>query len=610
MKMSPPKRCPAVFFYLSICLASSLGNAVSDVEARYRPTSQRSLGSVGNADYRKLSASVWWNRAVGSLLDDHLLRLLGKRVTKGDSPRQIVIAEPGVPSSRGTPLSAAELASLAQNKEFLTQVGPKLSRLKQWSFGRTVSSLVDSRAMSLLAADPELKELMMTWSTDEDFLPSSFEILSELRLSVNAEDWNKYRKLAVALALVDDQIFPSSLPHSQVDHSQLPPPPSPLEKFADIVAADKSGTLLRDISILSVGELFFIVAHRITLQDLAWARLHRPNIPADKLPAASFASVRYQDSRVESREYSWSKIAYTPENILLNGGICVDQAYYSDLMCKAAGIPSMMFTGTGDEGGHAWIGFLTVAGVWDVTVGRSGGVYLTGKTYNPQTWKQETDHDFSFFTAEAASAARMEANLATMFWEEGFPEKAKQAIDSASILAPSVPYIWDKKFAYGSGDQKPSKTASELKTVLRNKNLSPSVRATVKRELASAEREMGRHAAANRVEKNIIEESMATRSDIGSQALADRIRNLLENGEVNKALGEYKIAIRNLPEGSKGDFFYNVTRPLGGYLADVGQRPQAMQVVRDARKKLNPPKNSLLDLDLKELEQRAAMSRK
>jgi len=543
-------------------------------------------------------------------VEGHLGRFLRKRIFSGSSPGQIVIADPGLRPPEGSHIDDALLARLMKDPEFITHIGSRLVKMPKWSPRTPLSSLISSGSLQKLSSDSELKELMMTWSTDEDFIPASIGVLAGIRDVASEEDWKNYKKLAVAISLVDDQIYPSPLPHAQVDLTLLAPAPNPVEKFEDLVVADKGGLLLRDLASLSVGELFFVVAHKIPLEDLKWARQNRFRTGGNNLAASSFSSVKYQDARIKSSAYSWTEMPYTPGNILRQGGICVDQAYFADLMCKSSGIPSMMFTGTGDEGGHAWVGFLTESGEWNVTVGRQGGLYLTGKTFNPQNWLPETDHDFGFFTAEKSASARFESNLSTMFWEEGLFDTAALAINSASSLAPSVPSIWEKKFKYTAKTAKPSQISSDLKSTLRNKELSPSVRASVKKELASTERELGRHASARRVEKNIVEENLTTRADISTQTVADRVRSLLETGETDKALSEFKIAIRDLPAGSRGDFFYNVARPLGGYLSDIGKRPQAMQVARLARQKLNPPKDSLLDQDLRELEEKASRTKR
>jgi tetratricopeptide (TPR) repeat protein len=597
-------------FSPSSSFAEAKNLTVKDLGNQYKPSNQRSLGSVNDNKYKTLAASIWWDRVLQMSIADHLSKFLSKKIFRGDSPNQILIADPGVSIPSASPIDRETMSFLLGNPEFLTQVGSRLLHLGSFDPLNSVRSTLDPFVLGKLEADRKLKELLITWSTEDDYLPKSLLILTDLRSASSDQEWDRYRKLAVAISLVDDQLYPESLPHSQVGSSWLTSPMSPLEKFSDLIEADRKGMLLRKISDYSVGELFFLVGHKLSAEELAWARNYRSSDEASALASSSFSSIKYSDERVKAREYSWENMPYTLSNIAENGGICVDQAYYADAMCKASGIPSMMFAGTGDEGGHAWVGFLKSNNQWDVAVGRSGGIYLSGKTYNPQNWTRETDHDFSFFVSEGSAPARLEANLATLFWEEGLYSTAQTAITAASVIAPASPSIWSKKLEYVSQLEKKENIAMGLKTALRNKNLSPSVRAQVKRELATTERQMGRHDSARRMEKNIVEENLDSRSDISSQQISSQIRVLVESGQASKALQEYKVAIRNLPDGSRGDFFYNVVRPLAGYFADTGQRVNAMQVTRLARQKLAPPRDSLLDADLKDLENQASKTKR
>jgi hypothetical protein len=375
-----------------------------------------------------------------------------------------------------------------------------------------------------------------------------------------------------------------------------------VEKFKDIVEASNKGEHLVDISRLSVGEAFFLVSHSLPKTEVEWARKNRKKDSPQLLAKNSFDSIRYDDSRVDERSYVWEKTPYTLENIREEGGICIDQAYYTDAMCKAAGIPSVIFAGTGDEGGHAWVGFLTPTGDWDVNVGRSAGVYMTGKTFNPQNWQTETDHDFIYSMAESSSPSKLESLLSDIFLEDGETGLATSAITAAGLLAPGDTSVWAKKTSILSRSMPSSEFVKKMKACLWDKNITPAVKAGIKKEIARAERSAGRHMSASRFEKDIVKENFSTRSDISSQQIGERIKELLSSNQTSKAIMEYKSAIRSVPSGAAGDFFYGVTRPLALTLVERGERAQAIQVVKAAKQKINPPKDSLLDLDLRELE--------
>ena len=83
---------------------------------------------------------------------------------------------------------------------------------------------------------------------------------------------------------------------------------------------------------------------------------------------------------------------YTLEDIKNNGGICVDQAYYATILGKGRGIPTLYFHGQGASGGHAWFGYLSHGGKWELDCGRyESQNYPKGYAVDPQTWQRIDD---------------------------------------------------------------------------------------------------------------------------------------------------------------------------------------------------------------------------
>lgn len=532
--------------------------------------------------------------------------LIRAKLVEGEKPGQVVVAEPGAGRPLGAPVSEENLSLIVGEESFSSQVADRLLPKGGWTSPQPAKSLFPEKTMELLEKDGELVELLATWATNEDFLPSAIKILCDIRSAASPQEWLAFKKIAVALALVDDQLPPRTLPHSQVSPDSLPSPESsPVERFRDLADAHNKGLLLMDITKLSVGEAFFLVGHRIPVSELQWARSHRPHGNPQNLAESAFRGVRYSDERVRKNEYVWGAAPYTMENILKFGGICIDQAYYADVMCKASGIPSMVFAGAGDAGGHAWVGYLSRSGKWDVAVGRSGGLYLTGKTYNPQSWTVETDHEFGLSTAESSSPARLEMALAEIFASGGNQKLSAAAISAATSLSPDNPRVWQRKFAQVSAMGNPAKAAQEFRAALKSRDITPEVRAEIKRGLASAEKEMGRDFAAEQIEKDIVKENFTTRTDISIQQLAEKIKLAVDAGNTGKAMLSYRDAARRLPPGSRGDFFYSVTRPLASALMEKGQRAEAIQTVKLARQVIAPPKGSLIENDIAVLEKEA-----
>src|SRR5690606_25541101 len=89
--------------------------------------------------------------------------------------------------------------------------------------------------------------------------------------------------------------------------------------------------------------------------------------------------------------------SYSLSSIRALGGICVDQAYFAWQAGKAKGIPTIIFSGAGNDGAHAWVGYYDANRGWNMDVGRySQGEYVTGRAFSPQDWRHFTDHELRF----------------------------------------------------------------------------------------------------------------------------------------------------------------------------------------------------------------------
>ena len=107
--------------------------------------------------------------------------------------------------------------------------------------------------------------------------------------------------------------------------------------------------------------------------------------------------VRYRMDRVQTRTMNWPESTYPLWDILRDGGICVDQAYFATEAGKARGVPTLLFAGAGSEGRHAWFGFLDENRKWQLDAGRYAEQrFLTGLAYDPQTWQALSDHEIQF----------------------------------------------------------------------------------------------------------------------------------------------------------------------------------------------------------------------
>lgn len=577
------------------------------IRNRYHATTVNADGSIEDSRFIAGLADYLWQKRLSMSCREALGEFLSCHLYTSDTPGKITIVRAGQKAGNElTPIDRQSLAGAMRNSTLTSEViqalVPEAWSGFPWNNESTVEQCVGERAVRELGNDEEIRGLLAVWTTKGDFFPLVLKHLCDIKAVAGAEDWSELKNLAVAIALVDDQKYPQKFPHGQVAPSDLPGPAmTPTEKFLDLADARKKGQLAVDISKLDVGECMFLVDHRISRDEMLWARANRPPVDADRIAEFSYRAVKYAHTRVESGRLTWLGVPYTLSNILALGGICVDQAYFAETMCKALGIPSMVFTGTGDAGGHAWVGFLTRGGKWNAEVGRSAGKYLTGKTYSPQGWETDSDHLLTAAGAGIPATARMELVMADLFYDNGDLVRAENATKGALCLAPGDQTVWRRRIAQlENGD--PYTMVGELRRAVAGYRMSNDTKATLELAIARAERGSGHTGVAESIERKVIDSNIRERGDLSVEAAAAKIDGLLGEGMDERAIGEYRRFIQKVPEGSRGDFFYKVTRPLAMCLLERGDKGKGLGVVRFAKNHMPMEPGSLLAADVELLE--------
>ncbi len=283
------------------------------------------------------------------------------------------------------------------------------------------------------------------WSADYfalekplDRRAESLAILARLHAR-DAAAWEEFKALALAISLVHDTPPPAHWPHWQVPQDVLPRRLAPAEEVFDhLVALTREGRALWRADRLEAAELRFMVDIALPAEERAWA-LARVRAPLAKL-ADTYSSIQYRQDRIEADAYVWPGPGYRLEDILSEGGICVDQAYFSTQAGKARGAPTLLFAGAGRDGRHAWFGYLGPGRRWMLDAGRHASQnYVTGVAHDPQTWTEISDHELKFLSEgfrreRNAREARAHADFARWLREAGRVREAEAAARAAIRL--------------------------------------------------------------------------------------------------------------------------------------------------------------------------------
>lgn len=571
----------------------------ADLLEGYRPGKGSRPGSLGSPDFRRRAAAAIWASTLSAPPEESLRKFVAARVSRGKSPSQLVISTPGSALPE-TPLSPEEASDIFADRGMVSQVSAQLLDPSRPLPGRECAGSLER--------DADLRDLVASSLSPLDFPPGVLSVLCELRRAATDREWKAHRRLALAIALVHDQAAPPEWPHSQVPRACLPQGEmTPVEKFRDLVEAQRAGVLKSDLESMEVGDLVHLVDHRLPVEELEWLRRRYGSAPRQRLASRAFADVRYDTARESSGSYDWPEgEPYTAANIARRGGICVDQAFYASMACKALGVPAAAFAGAGDEGGHAWVGFLGDSG-WNFSVGRPEGKYIVGRFAHPQGWVQMSDHDMEG-EISAPPLARMEMWLSRIFSAAGDDDRARQAADAAASMAPQSPSIWRERDAALRVAEQPSETTRRLKDELRRTPMPATVKSEARMDLAEMEMQRGNATAAKAQARAALKETAGDRADLGVEQMAAAVRRQVDAGRAGPAMTEYRKSVASVPEGSRGEYFYAVVVPLVNSLVEGNNRPMAVQAAKLARRHLSPPKGSLLDRELKEVEDRAGRS--
>jgi hypothetical protein len=443
--------------------------------------------------------------------------------------------------------------------------------------------------------------------TSVDNLPRVYAILEGLRRR-DAAKFARYASLALALAVVYDVEPPSYWPHHQVTEQALPRKlPNPALTYEWLTHEDMLGRTYFRLARLRAEELKFVVDTAAPVSELEWSQLNVP-YPLDHFEGA-YSMVKYRSDRLgEDSLMTWSGQPYTLQAILQEGGICVDQAYFATEAGKARGVPTLLFSGSGQNSRHAWFGFLDAEGKWRLDAGRYADHRLvTGTAIDPQSWLVISDHDLQFLAERfralpSFQQSSVHLEFARVFLQEG------DAASSARAARKAVNYerrnlgAWEVLIA---ADTKLGYDPAKLESVLREAALAlshyPDLLVWYKNRICSSLRARGETSLANAEERSIAESRKGDRADLATQQAASILARSIDTQPIPTQIATYNSIMAQFGHGAGTMFFDEVVVGFAEHLALVHMRPQAREAVERAREALEVQPGTQLALDVDKL---------
>lgn len=420
----------------------------------------------------------------------------------------------------------------------------------------------------------------------------------------------KYASLAVAYAVVFDQSFPRDWPHHQVRPSDVPIDQTvPSKRFAEMVQAHRERKLEYDPSQLSVTELKFVIDHRLPFSELEWAResvqFRRSSF------GKIFASIIYDRPRLEGAVFRWPYGSYSLPSIQEKGGICVDQAYFSSMVGKAKGIPTLTFVGQGSGGGHAWFGFLKNPGRWETDCGRyENQNYPVGNAIDPQQWKLITDDELGALARGEKNLSGFRGKAVDYFsWALANPSADfyRESLQRARTLHSSYVEVWKEEASWIENNlsdlrEKRNFWDAWLKAFSNTVDL----KIEGQKKLADVYDEMGNPRQADRIRSLIVKQNRSGRFDLAIKEGAEQIMKKLDEKLWSDAKKLYERMVKDFEKTAGGELYYGLVRPYVETLAKGGKNEQAMDAIEFLKKRdvLDLGPGSIIGLEMQNLLQK------
>ncbi len=574
----------------------------------WKPSHSSQAGSAGNAVFRQWQRLYQWCRLLGTPEPEALKAWLGRRVLRNpDQDNALLVIPPGVPlpaDSSGRPLPTAAGALRLEHlpPEILRALLPEDYN----PGGGPVASRASDDFLAGLANDQDfLKEFFRELKPD-DFVPVVLARLEQLR-RVHPGAWPAYRSLMLAFALVHDQREPSFWPHHQV-------PPEAVARTEEDVAgqfdyfyrANEARKLEHDLRRLPTAELKFLVDAPVPRSEFEWAA-QNARTRHDKFDRV-LDMVRYDHGRAERGVFSWPHGDYSLGNINSAGGICTDQAYFACIAGKARGIPTLYFAGQGQDGGHAWFGYLRRNGQWELDAGRFFQQrYTVGQALDPQTWQPVTDHELLFLSGRSTRAPGHDAALGDLAMVEVFQRRgdlpsAGAAADSALFYAPDFVAAWEAKEDVLAAAKDTAALRAHYASGVDQFRRKEDLRVRYQTRLAELARAGGDGQVARGIESRMIRENRRLRTDLSASTGAEVLSRLMQEGEYIAAMREYRSLAAKLGPTGGGNFFYEVVRPFVRQLMAAGRNDDARRVLDLAGRVMRFEPGSILAREFTEME--------
>jgi hypothetical protein len=226
----------------------------------------------------------------------------------------------------------------------------------------TFSKAKDVETAQSLLGRPQFCSRFLHALDDKDSLNKALDILKQLK-AVDPKRFERWQEFCIAFSVVWDNFEGHWWCQKTVPREEN----LMLSTYKHYI--DNEQMLLIDPGQMPFELAVYVVGTRLRASERQWILAnYRPQIVE---PGSLYKSVPWTQ-RLSPAHKKGDDLEYTLANIKQHGGVCMEQAYFSESVCRMFGLPAVYTHGRGERGGHAWVGTLVARPRphWDFSFGR------------------------------------------------------------------------------------------------------------------------------------------------------------------------------------------------------------------------------------------------
>ena len=192
--------------------------------------------------------------------------------------------------------------------------------------------------------------------------------------------------------------------------------------------------------------------------------------------------------------------------------------------------------------------------------------------------------------------------MVEVFQRSGDLASAGAAADSARFYSPDLFAVWEAKEKVLAESKDTAALRAHYAAGIDQFRREEDLRVRYQTRLAELERAGGDGLVASKIEARMIRENRRLRTDLSTATGAEVLSRLMQEGDYDAAMREYRSLSGKLGPTGGGNFFYEVVRPFVRQMKVAGREKEARRALDLAGRVMRFEAGSILAREFEEME--------